>query len=258
MSEHRPIAFDSRDGVGRLTIDRPEARNALTYAMYDGIAAICADPAAHGASRALIITGAGGAFASGTEISLLRELRTAAEVVAYEERIERVLRAVEHCPVPTIAAVAGACTGGGAIIAACCDIRIASADARFGVPIARTLGNSLSLANLRRLAALIGPARVRELIFTARLVGAEEARTMGLCSEVLPDADTLAVRAGALAREIAGHAPLTLGATKRSLARLAEAPWDDYSDVLATYLSADFREGVEAFLARRKPVWRGE
>jgi enoyl-CoA hydratase len=250
------VRMESRNGVGLLTIDRPAARNALTYEMYEAIRSVCADPAAHGVTHALIITGAGGqAFASGTEISLLRDLRTAEDVVAYEERIERVLRAIEDCPVPTIAAVAGACTGGGAIVAACCDIRIATADARFGVPIARTLGNSLSLANLRRFVALIGQARLRELILTARLVDAREAQAIGLVGEVLPDHAALMERAMALADVIGSHAPLTLRATKRSLNRLAA---EDYDDVLETYLSADFREGIEAFLGKRKPSWRGK
>lgn len=255
MSGEPLIRIDSGDGVGLLTINRPRARNALTYEMYESIRAVCADPVSHGATRALILTGAGGqAFASGTEISLLRELRTADDVIAYEERIERVLRAIEDCPVPTIAAIAGACTGGGAIVAACCDIRIATADARFGVPIARTLGNSLSLANLRRFVALIGPARLREMILTARLVDAGEARQIGLCSDVLPDQAALMARASELATQMAALAPLTLRATKRSLNRLAAG---DHEDVLATYLSADFREGLEAFLAKRAPQWRG-
>jgi enoyl-CoA hydratase len=251
---HVPIRIEARDGVGILTIDRPQARNALTYAMYEEIRRVCHDPASMGAERALVIAGGATAFASGTEISLLRDLRTAEDVVAYEQRIERVLAAIESCPVPTIAAISGACAGGGLIVAACCDIRIASADARFGVPIARTLGNSLSLANLRRFAALIGHARLRELILTARLVGADEARAIGLVSEVLPDHAAVVARAAALADTIAGHAPLTLRATKRSLGRLAE---EDYDDVLATYLSADFREGIEAFLGKRAPAWRG-
>jgi enoyl-CoA hydratase len=248
------IRIEASNGIAILTIDRSQARNALTYAMYERIRQVCADPASVGAERALVIAGGATAFASGTEISLLRDLRTVEDVVAYEERIERVLAAIEACPVPTIAAISGACAGGGLIVAACCDIRIASADARFGVPIARTLGNSLSLANLRRFVALIGHARLRELILMARLVGAEEARAIGLVSEVLPDHAAVLARARVLARTIAGHAPLTLGATRRSLGRLAQ---EDYADVLATYLSADFREGIEAFLGKRSPEWRG-
>jgi enoyl-CoA hydratase/carnithine racemase len=254
-SDETAIRIAARDGVGILTIDRPQARNALTYGMYERIRQVFANPASFGAERALVITGGATAFASGTEISHLRDLRSAADVVAYEERIERVLAAIEGSPVPTIAAISGACAGGGLIVAACCDIRIAAADARFGVPIARTLGNSLSLANLRRFVALIGHARLRELILSARLVGAEEARAIGLVSEVASDHAAVLARAEELAGVIAGHAPLTLRATKRSLIRLVA---EDYADVLETYLSADFREGIEAFLGKRKPMWRGK
>jgi enoyl-CoA hydratase/carnithine racemase len=159
--------------------------------------------------------------------------------------------------VPTIAAIAGACTGGGAGIAAACDLRIAAANARFGFPIGRTLGNCLSMANIARLAALIGPARVTEIIFTARLLDAEEARSAGLVSEVLPDAAALADRTAALAALVASQAPLTLRATKEALRRLRENLPPDEDLIRLCYASADFREGMEAFLNKRPPVWQG-
>ena len=166
---------------------------------------------------------------------------------------------IERCPIPMIAALSGACTGGGAGIAACCDIRIAAANLRFGFPIARTLGNCLSMANIARLSALIGPARVKEIIFTARLVEAEEAKSIGLVSEILPDHAALMARAEELARAIAGNAPLTLRATKEAVRRL-RGKHDTDADrdlILLCYLSQDFREGMEAFLGKRPPVWRG-
>src|SRR5260370_92797 len=116
-----------------------------------------------------------------------RAYKRAEDALAYEARIDRVVGSVEECRVPVIAAIAGACTGGGAGIAAACDLRIAAANARFGFPIARTLGNCLSMGNLSRLAALIGIARAKEIIFTARLVEAAEALGLGLVREVLPD-----------------------------------------------------------------------
>ena len=113
-------------------------------------------------SLSLVVAGADGrAFAAGTDISLFDNFRTESDALAYEGRMDRVLSAVERCPVPTIAAISGACTGGGAAIAAACDLRIAAANMRFGFPIARTLGNCLSIANLARLVALIGFARKR-------------------------------------------------------------------------------------------------
>ena len=172
------------------------------------------------------------------------------------------LGVLERLRVPTIAAIAGACTGGGAGMAACCDLRIAAGTLRFGFPIARTLGNCLSLANYARLAALIGPARVKDMVFTARLIEAEEARAIGLVSEILPDAAALAQRAEELARLVAGHAPLTLRATKEALRRIKDrsaAPGDaDHDLLLMCYMSADFREGMDAFLGKRAPAWQGE
>ncbi|HEY0353331.1 MAG TPA: enoyl-CoA hydratase-related protein, partial [Enterovirga sp.] len=160
--------------------------------------------------------------------------------------------------VPTIAAIAGACTGGGAAIAAACDLRIATRDARFGFPIARTLGNCLSQGNLKRLSGLIGPARVKDILFTARLVGAEEALAIGLANEVVADAPALAARATELATLLAGHAPLTLQATKEGLRRLQEGETGAGDDlILQCYMSQDFREGMEAFLAKRPPNWTG-
>jgi len=249
------LLYDVRDGIGFITFNRPQARNALTFGMYERLAQIAADP---GGARAIILTGAGDrAFAAGTDIGQFRAFNGAEDAIAYEARLDRALGALERCAVPTIAAIAGACTGGGAGIAAACDLRIAAANARFGFPIARTLGNCLSMANIARLAALIGPARVADIIFTARLVNAEEARTVGLVSEVLPDIDALAARAEELARLVASHAPLTLRATKEALRRLRDHLPPDEDLIRLCYTSADFREGMEAFLNKRAPAWQG-
>jgi enoyl-CoA hydratase len=254
------LLYDVRDGIGHVTFNRPQARNALTFPMYERLAEICGEIDRERAVRALVITGAGEkAFAAGTDIAQFRAFSSPEDGIAYEARIDRVLGALERCGVPTIAAIAGACTGGGAAIAACCDIRIASANARFGFPIARTLGNCLSMGNYARLSALLGPARVKEIIFTARLVDAEEARAVGLWSEVLPDAASLAARADELARLVASHAPLTLRVTKEALRRLGEraAQVEDEDLIVMCYTSNDFREGMDAFLAKRAPSWTG-
>ncbi|HET6184176.1 MAG TPA: enoyl-CoA hydratase/isomerase family protein [Acetobacteraceae bacterium] len=255
------LLFDLSDGIGRITFNRPAARNALTFAMYERLAAICDEVAGRRDVRALILTGAGDkAFAAGTDIGQFRAFTKPEDAIAYEARLDRVLDRLERCPVPTIAAIAGACTGGGFGIAAACDLRIAARGARFGFPIARTLGNCLSMSNYARLAALIGPARVTDIIFTARLVEAEEARAIGLVSEVLEDHAALMARAGALAEQVASHAPLTLRATKEALRRLrtGEGPADGQDLILMCYMSRDFREGMEAFLAKRPPRWGGE
>jgi enoyl-CoA hydratase len=252
------ILYDIRDGIGWVTLNRPEARNAFTFEMYDRLAEICAAPSGDGSVKALVITGAGErAFGAGTDIALFRDFRKAEDALAYEQRIEAALTAIESCPVPTIAAIAGACTGGAAAVAICCDLRIAAQGAMFGFPIARTLGNCLSLANYARLVAMIGAGRVMELILTARLIDAEPARAIGLISEVVADHPALMVRAAELAQALADHAPLTIRATKEALRRLREGRRDDHDLVTQCYMSADFREGLEAFLAKRKPEWQG-
>jgi enoyl-CoA hydratase/carnithine racemase len=256
----RDLLYEIRGTTGWVTLNRPEARNALTFAMYDRLAEICANVPEDGSLKAIVVTGAGEkAFAAGTDMTQFRGFSEPQDALDYEHRMDRVFGAVEACPVPTIAAISGACTGGGAGIAAACDLRIATADLKFGFPIARTLGNTLSIANLSRLAALIGLGRVKEVIFTARLVGAEEAAAVGLISEILPDHAALIARATALADQLAGHAPLTLATTKEALRRLrvtgAEA--DDRDLIVKAYMSEDFREGMEAFLGKRKPAWKG-
>ncbi len=250
--------FETRGEIAHFIFNRPQARNALTFEMYEHLREACEKVSAERGAKALLIYGAGDkAFASGTDIAEFRALKSAEDAVAYEHKIERVLSALENCRVPTIAAIAGACTGGGAAIAACCDLRVAAANAKFGFPIARTLGNCLSVANYGRLAALIGVARVKDLIFTARLIDAEEARLFGLVGEIVAP-DALPDRAEELAHTVASHAPLTLRATKEALARL-RLPAETGEDlVVMCYRSADFQEGMEAFLAKRKPQWRGE
>ena len=170
------------------------------------------------------------------------------------------LTQLEQCRVPTIAAITGACTGGGAGIAACCDLRIGTKTTRIGFPIARTLGNCLSMSSISRLTALVGPARVKDLIFTARLVGAEEAAHLGLLNEVVEDLPALQKRADELAILIAGHAPLTLNATKQALVRLTRRLSREEGEdlILMCYMSRDFREGLDAFLNKRPPHWTGE
>jgi enoyl-CoA hydratase/carnithine racemase len=261
MTDQDDLLYAVRDGIGRITFNRPQARNALTFAMYERLAEICQDANTDPDIKVLILTGAGDkAFASGTDINQFRAFKTPEDAIDYEARNDRVLGVLEQCHVPTIAAISGACTGGGAGIAACCDLRIGTKTARFGFPIARTLGNCLSMANYSRLAALLGPARVKDVIFTARLVEAQEALSLGLLSEVVEDAAALQQRADELARLLAGHAPLTLRATKEALRRLQPRLSSDEGEdlILMCYMSKDFREGMDAFLNKRTPQWSGE
>lgn len=255
------LLHERRGDVAWVTFNRPEARNALTFAMYEELARICAAASEDASLRVIVLRGAGDkAFASGTDINQFRAFKTPQDALEYEARLDRILTTLEQCRVPTIAAISGACTGGGAGIAACCDLRVAARNAKIGFPIARTLGNCLSSANLSRLTGLVGPARVKEMIFTAKLIGADEAARIGLVHEVVEDPAALEKRADELAREVAAMAPLTLRATKEGLRRLQRRLTREEAEdlILMCYMSADFREGMEAFLGKRAPRWRGE
>jgi len=254
------LLYEIHDGIGRITFNRPQARNAFTFRMYEELGEICNKAENDSSVKVLVLTGAGEkAFAAGTDISEFKTFSTAEDALNYESRIERVVSALESSRVPTIAAIAGACTGGGFTIAGCCDLRIGAANARFGIPIGRTLGNCLSMSNYLRLVALLGPSRVKDIIFTARLIDAEEACKIGLLGEVLPDYDGLQSRANELAQTVASQAPLTLRATKEALRRIKEKmnPEEDRDLILACYMSHDFREGMDAFLNKRPPKWTG-
>jgi len=258
MSEE--VLYAVNDGVGRITFNRPAARNAFTFGMYQRLAEICKEASSDPDVRVLVLSGVDEtAFAAGTDISEFKKWASAHDALDYEVRVNAMLEDIERIPIPTVAAISGACTGGGGTIAACCDIRIAAANARFGVPISRTLGNCLSMANYVRLVSLLGQARVKDIIFTGRLVEAEEARAIGLVSEVLPDFASLQTRADELARTLASRAPLTLRVTKEALRLIKEkmTPDEDSSMILTCYMSNDFKEGMDAFLNKRKPKWTG-
>lgn len=261
MSEDE-LLTERKGAVRWVTFNRPQARNAMTWNMYERLASICESVNQERDLRAMVLTGAGGkAFVAGTDISQFRAFKTEQDALDYEARGNAVMLALESVRVPVIAALAGACTGAGAAIASCCDLRLASPSARFGFPIARTLGNCLSMPNYARVAALLGIPRVKDLIMRARLMDAAEMLGSGFVAEVVADEEALLPRAQEVAEEMAQNAPLTLWATKEALRRVRDrlVPADADSDlIVACYGSRDFREGVEAFLGKRKPVWTGE
>jgi enoyl-CoA hydratase len=254
------LLVEQHGSVLQITFNRPQARNALTFAMYEGMASAIRSITPESSVKVVVISGAGEkAFAAGTDIGQFQAFKEAKDAIAYEHSISKILAVVEQCPVPTIAAVAGACTGGGFGIAACCDIRLCTADAKFGVPIARTLGNCLSLSTHARLADLLGISRVKDLLITSRLMDATEMRWAGVVTEVLADAQQLSERALALAAQIAEQAPLSMRVTKESLLALQPLVNSELEEelFLKAYMSKDFAEGVAAFLEKRRPKWTG-
>jgi enoyl-CoA hydratase len=256
------LTTERRGEVAWVTFNRPQARNALTWNMYSRLLEVCEKVNHERDVRAMVLTGAGGkAFVAGTDISQFRSFETAQDALDYEARGNLVMSTLESVRVPTIAAIAGPCTGAGAVIAACCDIRIGSPSARYGIPIARTLGNCLSMANYARVAALLGFARLKDIIMRARLMDASEMLACGMLSEVTPDEESLPERAQRIAEEVAANAPLTLWATKEALRRVRDRLIPENADsdfIVACYTSRDFHEGVESFLAKRAPRWTGE
>jgi enoyl-CoA hydratase len=255
------IIIDHSDGITQVIFDRPQVRNALTFEMYEEVYDLCIEANTNREIKAIIFAGSGSsAFASGTDIGLLQSLASGKDGIAYEERIERVVGAVERCRVPTIAAIAGACTGGGAALATACDLRVGAKNMKFGYPMGKTLGNCLSLANSARLAFLVGPGRFKELLFTARLMGAEEGYSAGLINEVVDEPEKVLSYARTLAIRIIQNAPLTLWAAKEAVFRIhSKLQSVDFSDVIEQcYGSNDFRLGVDSFIKKEAPKWSGD
>lgn len=246
--------------VAVLTFNRPEARNAMTWAMYEALVETCDRVDAAPDVRVLVLRGAGGTFVAGTDIAQFTTFERPEDGLAYERQLDEVMDRLERVRKPTIAQVEGVAAGGGCALALACDIRICTPDARFGVPIARTLGNCLSAANHARLLDLIGPARLKELIFTARFIAAPEAASLGLVSDIV-EPGKLSQTVRELALQMASHAPLTIETTKEMVRRIQAArrlATAEARDLIERcYMSEDFREGVQAFLARRPPVWKG-
>jgi enoyl-CoA hydratase/carnithine racemase len=248
-----------RDGaIARVVFDRPHAHNAMTWTMYERLAEICAQIAGEDGVRAVMFSATGGkAFIAGTDIAQFADFTGAEDGLAYEEKVARFIGAVERLPMPTLAVIEGWCVGGGLAIAAACDLRIATPASRFGIPIARTLGNCLTPAVYGRLIAEFGVGRVKRMLMFADLLDADEALTAGFLSAVVAP-DEIGARAEALLERIASHAPVTLRVGKEAVARILAATTADGEDLVrAAYGSADFQHGVRAFLEKRKPEWSG-
>jgi enoyl-CoA hydratase/carnithine racemase len=218
----------------------------MTLAMYEELFALCERADADASVRVVVLRGAGGkAFVSGTDIHEFASFSSGDDGLRYEATIDRVVDRVETLRVPTVAFVDGYAMGGGLALAAACDLRVCTDGARFGMPIARTVGNCLSMANYARLTALLGEARVKDLIFTARSVESVEALAIGLASRIVESE----AEVDELCTLLASHAAVTMRVTKEALRRLRVLP-DGDDLVRETYAGEEFRERVAAFLSR--------
>ena len=251
----------ARDGaIVTLTFNRPEARNAMTWGMYQRLYEVCEEVDADDSIRVLILKGAGGkAFVAGTDISQFTKFKDGEDGIRYEKDGDKRSGRISKVKKPVIAQIEGVCVGGGFGIAAGADIRIGTPESRFGLPIARTLGNCLSMGNYAAFMDLIGPSRLKEMVFQARLMSADEALTAGFLHQIVPSAD-IEKTVKDIAQKVASHAPLTLWATKEAVRRLqaARALPDGDDIVRKVYGSADFKEGVAAFVEKRSPKWTGK
>ncbi|MET7327835.1 enoyl-CoA hydratase/isomerase family protein [Nonomuraea sp. NPDC005650] len=244
--------------VLRVTFNRPEQRNALTWAMWDGLYDACERADADPAIKLLVLSGAGGrAFIAGTDISQFSTFVDGDDGIAYERKIQRIIDRLERVKVPTVAVVQGYCVGGGLVVAAACDLRLAVPGARFGAPIARTLGNCLSMNTYSLLVHHLGPARTLDMLLRARMYTAEEAHAAGFVAELCA-LDDLPARQAEVEERLLSHAPLSMWAAKEAVRRLRVANLPDGDDIVATVFgSADFHAAVPAFLAKEKVAWKG-
>jgi len=254
-----PELLIDRDGpVLTVTFNRPRQRNAMTWAMYDGLYAACEQADADEDVRVMVLRGAGDrAFVAGTDIGQFAEFGSGADGVAYESRIGGIVRRLEDVDIPTVAAVRGYCVGGGLALAAVCDLRVATRSARFGVPIVRTLGNCLSMDTYSLLLRHLGSARTLDLLLRARLISGEEAHAAGFVGELCDD-DALDKTVAATVTLLLGHAPLSLWAAKEAVRRLRRSQLPGGDDIVErVYGSADFHAAVGAFIAKEETRWTG-
>lgn len=258
MSDEPQVLVRREGDVLHATLSNAARRNAITWSMYDRLLELCAEVDTDDSVRLVVLRGAGRAFAAGTDIGQFRDFTDGSQGVAYEHRVARVLEALLGLRVPVLGVVEGPAVGAGLAIAATCDVLMATPEARFGVPIARTLGNCIPPAVLARLQHRVGAARTMTMVLTSQLMGAEEARTSGFVHAVVP-AEDLDEHVDGLVRRMAGGAPLTLAAMKEMDRRLHASALAVQADDLLDrcYGSADFREGVHAFLEHRTPTWKG-
>jgi enoyl-CoA hydratase/carnithine racemase len=257
--ENAELLVEQAGPVLTVTFNRPAQRNAMTFAMYDGLHAACERADSDDEIRVLVLRGAGDkAFVAGTDIAQFATFTSGDDGVRYEEGITRVVNRLEDVGVPTVAAVRGFCIGGGLAIAAACDLRVATRSAQFGVPIARTLGNCLSMNTFSLLVSHLGPARTLDVLLRARLLTGDQAHAAGFVAELCDDDQLEAVTDGVV-QTLLGHAPLSMWAAKEAVRRIRRANVPDGDDIVSrVFASDDFHAAVAAFANKETVVWQGK
>jgi enoyl-CoA hydratase len=252
-----PCVHLTIDGaLATVVFNNPAARNALTWPMYEELKKICDALAQNSAIRVVTFRGAGDkAFVSGSDIQQFVDLK---KDEAYEIAVDQIFALLQQLPMPTIAMIEGLAVGSGLLMATACDFRISTPDARFGIPVAKTLGNCLSPSNLSWIATHLGVPMVKKMLLTAELIKAPKLLESGFIYQTAEAVEIEAVT-NALAQKLAALAPITQKASKLALARLLQSNLPDCTDLMReTYNSQDFREGVNAFLDGRPPKWMGK
>ncbi|WP_406690975.1 enoyl-CoA hydratase/isomerase family protein [Saccharopolyspora sp. ID03-671] len=252
------LLVDADGPVLRVTFNRPAQRNAMSWTMYDGLVAAIDRAESDPGIRVVVLRGAGTeAFVAGTDIAQFTEFTSGEDGVAYERRMEAVFGRLEACTVPTVAAISGYCVGAGLAIAAACDLRVATTTARFGVPVARTLGNCLAMNTASMLVFHLGPSRAKDVLLRARMLTAEQGHDAGFVHE-LCGLDELDAVVASVTDRLVAHAPLTMWASKEAIRRLRLAGMPDGDDLVRTVFgSDDFHRGVRAFISKTPHTWTG-
>ncbi len=252
------VVLGTRSNIAHITFNHVAARNAMTVSMYQSLKSICEDLAKNPAVRVAIFRGAGGkSFVSGSDIAQFANFQTGSDGVRYEEGIDNYLAPLATLPIPTIAVIDGMAVGGGLAIASCCDFRISTPDAKFGVPIAKTLGNCLSAANVAWLVAHLGINIVKRMLLLAEMINAKELLQQGYLLATY-EQEQLGQEAVNLAGRLSKLAPITQKSSKLVLARIIKNNLPDCSDLISeTYGSNDFQNGVASFLKGEPPIWTG-
>ncbi|QWD89911.1 enoyl-CoA hydratase/isomerase family protein [Polynucleobacter sp. MWH-Braz-FAM2G] len=252
------VSLEICGNVACITFDHVAARNAMTVGMYQSLKSICGGLANNPKVRVVILRGAGGkSFVSGSDIAQFANFQDGNDGVKYEEGIDSYLTPLATLPIPTIAVIDGMAVGGGLAIASCCDFRLATPGAKFGVPIAKTLGNCLSASNVAWLVAHLGINIVKRMLLLAEMISAEDLVQQGYILAIY-EQEQLHHEAQMLAERLSKLAPITQKSSKQVLARLIKHNLPSCDDLISeTYASADFKNGVASFLRGEPPVWTG-